>query len=110
MITPDSDIGGAIVRRRFTFGQRAMLAGDKLTREQVLSMPRANRNSMIENRFLQVVLRMDAGSAEPGERYAVHMGRGKYDVIEGRKLNDAPLTAAEAKKLAAQGPKATKAH
>ncbi|MGH6821930.1 MAG: hypothetical protein ACREC4_00310 [Methylocella sp.] len=65
-----------------------------------MRMPAANYRSMIENRILEVW--PDIGSTTPidGERYVVSLGFGRFAVIEGRKLNDAPLTKEQAAALA----------
>lgn len=94
------DIGGAIVRRTFTFDTRRLKTGDRLTREEVLGMPGANRNALMEKQYIDVLPRAaidpDAG------RFVVNRGFGKFDVIEGRKLNAEPLaTKDEAEALAA---------
>lgn len=112
----EDQIGGGVVARSFTSGQKKLPMGHRLSREEVLSIPLANRNSLIENRFLQVLFRdpgataVAASSADQMTRYAVHQGRGRYDVIEGRKLNTEPLTEAQAKDLAAKGTKKSKAN
>jgi hypothetical protein len=90
----DRDIGGARVRRRFTLGAGAVLAGASLTGDQVRALPIANRRAFVDSGFLEI---WPVG----GERHVVPRGGGKFDVIEGRKLNDAPLSLEDAKELAA---------
>lgn len=94
------DIGGAVVRRTFTFDTRRLKTGDKLTRDEVLGMPGANRNALIEKQYIDVLPR---AAVDPDtERFVVNRGFGKFDVIEGRKINPEPLTSKdEAEALAA---------
>ncbi len=96
-ITKADQIGGGVVRRAFRMGERYLLAGTKLTADEVMSINRPNRAAMIDNGMLAVW--PPSGDAR-GKRYAIHTGGGGYDVIEGRKLNDKPLTREEAKALA----------
>jgi hypothetical protein len=99
----DQDIGGAVVTRAFRRGTEFVRQGTRLTREDVLAMPRANRNSMIDNGMLAVypVAGLVAADPRPATRHVVSRGFGNFDVIEGRKLNDAPLTKEDAEDLAA---------
>jgi hypothetical protein len=100
-------IGGAYVRLGFNFGERRMKSGEALSREQILSMPIGNRRSLISSGHLECYPRApdagEAGAAAPaakGDRHMVHLGRGLYDVIEGVKLNEAPLSREDATALA----------
>jgi hypothetical protein len=97
MPLPDHAIGGAYIRRRFDMGTRTVYPGETLTREQVLAIPTANRRALINTGRLEVypIAPMAAGT----KRFAIHMGMGKFDVIEGTKLNNAPLTRAEAEAM-----------
>lgn len=93
-----NEIGGGIVRRRFNTANGAIPAGHKLTSGEIKAMPPGNRRALIENRFLEV---WPIGNAPAGgERHIVNLGFGKFDVVEGRKLNDKPLTKDEAEELA----------
>jgi hypothetical protein len=103
----DSAIGGAIVQRPFNMGGRYVKRGENLTAAQVLAMPVNNRRALIDNRQIDIYP-PQATSADPGaELHVVHRGAGAYDVILGRRLNDAPLTKAEAELLAAGSPRAS---
>lgn len=94
--------GGAYVRRRFIFGERDMIAGDQLTAEEVVSIPRANLMALINTGKIELWPGApDGAQTFVAERFACNRGFGKWDVIEGRKLNDAPLTKDEAEALAA---------
>lgn len=48
------EIGGGIVRRFFTSADTTHRAGEKLTAEQILAWPEANRRALIANRFIEV--------------------------------------------------------
>lgn len=55
--TPGSEIegaGGAYVRRRFTFGERDMVAGDMLKAEELSSIPPANLHSLINLSLIEL--------------------------------------------------------
>lgn len=91
------DIGGAQVQRPFSMGGQRTFVGQELSREQVLSMPANNRNAMIDSGM--IVIRPPKAAAEPAERFVVSRGFGKFDVIEGVKVNDRSLTKEEAEAL-----------
>lgn len=93
----EPDIGGAIVRRRVARGGlKPLLAGQRLSRDEVLAMPVSNRRALVSTQHIELFPRDGAG----GERHIVHLGRGQYDVIEGRKLTAAPVSKEEAEELA----------
>jgi hypothetical protein len=94
----DEDIGGAVVRRRVDRGgMPPLLAGARLTREEVLAMPTANRRSLVATERLWLLpLAADGVSA----RHIVQVGKGQYDVIQGVKLNDGPLSKDAAEEIA----------
>jgi hypothetical protein len=120
-----SQIGGAKVMRTFRLGDRQMYHGAMLTGDEVRAMAHNNRNALIEKGFLMVWPKevgmipgdgvsapIIAPSAPPpvslpaasAERHVSARGFGKWDVIEGRKVNDKPLTREEAHKLAGLPP------
>lgn len=90
----EAEIGGAVVRRGFTFGDDRLLAGHRLSREAILAA--VNLRQLIEHEYVRVVPRTDGD----GERHIVRVGRDQFDVIEGRKLNNAPLSKEAAEELA----------
>lgn len=97
----EADIGGAYVRRLFTFGSVKMMAPAKLTREQVLSIRPANRRSLIERGVIEVYPRARHDD-ESGIRMIVKgEKKNEYDVILGRKINEKPLTLDEAEAMVA---------
>lgn len=91
----EQDIGGAYVRRTFTNNGKQMKRGDQLTREEVLSFPRNNRVALTEGVFIEVYHKAPSG----GERFMIGVGNNEYNVIEGRMLNEEPLSKKEAEKL-----------
>lgn len=101
MLEPD-DIGGARVRRTFTRGAQIMRRGDTLNAEDICSMGANNRRALINAGYIEVwpkspIQSIGSGS---GSRHIVYLCRGQYDVIEGRKLNEKPLSKEDAEELA----------
>lgn len=103
----DDAIGGAFVRRGFTRftkdvpGGQYLKAGTRLTADEVRAIPMVNRRALATSGALDVYPVTPANAvAEDFERFVIHAGSGRYDVVAGRKLNDAPLTKAEAEALA----------
>lgn len=107
MRAPHPDhIGGGIVQQTFRTNGRSLFAGMKLTRDDLVKMPAQNRNALIEAGRI-VVWPRDAGatpsaapSAAGAQRFVSPRGFGKYDVIEGRKVNAEPVSREEAHALA----------
>lgn len=95
MVVQDSAIGGGVVQRRFKIGDRPVFVGTRLSRGEILAI--RNRRTLIGGGAISVY---PPAIAEPGERHIVHNGGGRYDVIEGRKLNSGPLSKDEAEDLA----------
>lgn len=102
---PDADIGGAFVRRGFTRftadGGAWLKAGTKLTADEVRSIPMVNRRALSVSGALDIYPVGPVAQVEDFDRYVIHRGGGHYDVIAGRKLNDEPMTKADAEALAA---------
>lgn len=108
------DIGGGVVKFGFRAGSKWLCAGTRLTADQICAFAAPNRQSLIDKGMLAVwpksgdelgvVSSGDAPGAivspVPAQRHVVHTGRGQYDVIEGHKLNDAPLKKPDAQTLA----------
>lgn len=91
-------VGGARVKRPMTvFGLR-LLPGYVMTAEEVNAIPHNNRLAMISNGYIEVW--SGVPEAEKTKRFVISLGFGKYDVIEGRKLNDGAMTKDEANALA----------
>lgn len=91
-------IGGGAVKRRFRIGAREVLAGDRLSAADVLAIPENNRRALIDSHYLETW----PAAAPDGERHVVRTGRDTYDVVEGHRVNAAPLSLDEAKALAAR--------
>lgn len=101
MIT-DHEIGGAVTQRRFTNAGTVLPVGARMTREDVMAIPASNRRALALNGFIAVHPRGDASAPTSDKRHIVHNGGGRFDVIAGHKLNDAPMTKEEAEELAAR--------
>lgn len=105
--------GGAYVRRSFNKGDVRVTPGMILTAAQFASIPKTNRRALVEQGFLEpwpaipgsaTHVPITEAPKEGSERHVVFRGN-KFDVIEGIKLNDKPLTREEAAALAAAGKK-----
>lgn len=99
--TPNSEIegaGGAYVRRRFTFGSRDMLAGDRLTAGEVASIPIANLQSLINLNLIELYPAPPTTGGDCFLMPADDAGK-RFHVIQGRQVTDEPLSrsAAQAK-------------
>lgn len=107
------DIAGGKVRRGFRMGDKYIPPGTVLTSEQILSMPYANRCALID-RFIEVWPAEAQRPAVPPVHEGptkvmmIHMGGGKFNVIEGWVMNEAPIERHEAEDLMKllQGPAA----
>lgn len=111
----EDQIGGGVVRRGFQFGDEYVKSGKRLTAEQIVGMPIANRKALVEKQYIDVYPKaatdlapVEAPAGATGERHVVSSGFGKFDVIEGRKLNSASLTKEEAMTLAGLAGKKSK--
>lgn len=100
MLVSHDSIGGAIVRRPFSREGAMMGPGARLTREECLAIPIRNLRALIASGALEVWSVEADVSQAPMERHVVSIGFGRYDVIEGRQLNDKPMSKEEAEALA----------
>ena len=91
---PESQIGGASVRRTFTNGGRHMRAGDRLSRDEVMAIALPNRRALADSGYIDL-FPLAPNVAAPGERIVVGVGKDKCNVI-----NSSPLTREQAEKLA----------
>lgn len=92
-LTADSlnDFGGAVVRRAFN-GKRT---GTILTADEVRSIAKANLRALISGGYLSLFPTPRRG----GKRFMRKNDEGMYDVIEGEKINDKPMSRDDAKAL-----------
>jgi hypothetical protein len=107
------DITDGMVARPFTTDDgtgrlKTLMPGTPLTHEQIRRIPLANRAALIDKGFISVIPKRVADSAAGSDRYVIHLGFGRYDVVEGRKLNHAPLNVEEAHEMAGLPPPAAK--
>ncbi len=107
-----NDIGAAVVTFPFRMGEKWLRSGTQLTHDQLAKMGTANRNSLIDKNYIYCVPKSMMGKTisvpismptDRQERHIVSRGFGRFDVIEGRKLNDEPLGKEAATVLAASG-------
>lgn len=102
-------IGSGIVERAITIAGERKMRGHELTHDVLARMPAANRNALIENRFISVfpksvtVLNRAVEHVPiadgTGEMHVIAKGFGKWDVIQGTVLGSG-LTREEANALA----------
>jgi len=97
-----TEFGGAYVRRRLEFNGVDRLPGSILTAADVESIPLANRTSLVNTGRIELF--PAPPPSEPVARIIVSAGGGKYHVVEGRQITDAPVTKAEAVALIADAP------
>ena len=90
-------VGGGVVRRSFSSGGKRIASGARLSAEEIKAMPVANRQALIDKRFIEV---FPKDIAAAGERHVVSAGFGKYNVIEGKKLTEFPVSKQEADAIA----------
>ena len=98
MLRANEQIGGAIVRRAFFRGTESVKAGTILTPDEVAAMPISNRRALASAGVIDPFPAVDAGH----DLFLMHVGHGRFDVIEGRRLNAEPLTKDEARALLAR--------
>lgn len=92
MIVKAESIGGGVVIRHFTMGGEHVGPGRQLTRDEVLALPVNNRQALIDQGRLDVY-------PPGGELHLISRGFGKYDVIQGSKLNIEPLSKEQAQAM-----------
>ncbi len=89
-------IGGGKVERPFRMGDKTLPRGTVLTGDEVRSIRTSNRSSLIDRGYLAIwpmeaVAQQVQHSLEPQERHVVNCGFGRYNVVEGRRLNEQAL-------------------
>ncbi len=96
----ERDIGGGIVTRTFRDGAVQRKVNDPntgfLTVAQIMAMPAANRQALIDKKYIAIYPRTPGNA----ERFVVSAAFGKFDVIEGVRVTDAPVAKDEAYALA----------
>jgi len=111
------EIAAGVVTFPFRMDGKWLKSGTNLSHEQLARMPTSNRNALQDKGFLYVWPKsalpaleaearkrgkmMPAGAAE---RHLQSLGFGRYNVIEGRKLNDKQLGREAAHELAGVKP------
>lgn len=102
-VMPSEDIGGGVVRRLFRAGEVTYHVSTRLPGGLIRGW--RNHRALIGQGFIDVWPSNPAGGSEEAatagvSRFVSNIGFGKFDVIEGRKLNDTPLNKDEAVALA----------
>jgi hypothetical protein len=97
-----NEIGGGYVRLAFTDSERLYKVGEPLTAAKIKSFHNHKRMIDIGKIAVYPPCPTTAPALAPSERHVVSAGFGRFDVFEGRKLNDKSLTKDEADKLAAR--------
>lgn len=97
---PINEISFGVVERAIMVGDTKMLRGTELSHDVLARMPPANRNALIENRFISVfpkgvTVRHSAAAPDvvvpvaeelreaQGEMHIISKGFGKWDVVQG---------------------------
>jgi hypothetical protein len=94
--------GGAYVRRRFEYGPEMLVPGDVLSADEVRKIPTANLSALVNTGRLELFPGAPGvKGALGGERHKIHVGGGKFIVVEGRQITETPITKAEADELVA---------
>lgn len=99
-VIQDHMIGGAKVQRGFQRGSEWVKPGTDISRNELLSMPRGNLQAMVDGGRIQLYPPTPAMLGGVGELHMISRGFGKYDIIEGRVLNEEPYTSKEAAETA----------
>lgn len=91
----------------FTRGNVRMKAGEHMTADEVRAIPLANRRALASAGYIEVyptrteVVRREAAPVKQ-DRFIVQVKKDQFNVIEGHRLNEQPLSREEAEALAAQ--------
>jgi hypothetical protein len=92
-------MGGALLRRPLTSNGARLPAGTVLNPEQFAAITYATRRVLVRDEAILPFYQ--PASAAGSERFVIHRGNGRYDVVVGTRLNADPLTREEADTLAA---------
>lgn len=102
----ERDIGGGIVTRTFRDGEIQRKSNDPktgfLTAAQIMAMPAANRQALIDKKYIAIYPRTPGNA----ERFVIPAAFGKFEVIEGVRVTDAPVAKDQAYALAGIEPEA----
>jgi len=85
------EAGGAYVRRAFDFGDRQLKNGDKLTMEELASIPEANLQALVNTKVLQLWPKGPTEIFIP-ERFLVATEDGKFLVVDGQRVTKKPVS------------------
>ena len=97
---PCGEHGGVTVRTVFGPGGRRLPPKTEITADEAMTLWNpANRRAVADSGAVRWHTNPPAVT-EPTERHVVSRGFGKFDVIEGRIINSAPLTKEHAEAMA----------
>ena len=112
---PGFELAGAVVRRPFSKGGERVPIGTVLSAEDFLAIGYPVRRIFVANSQLTPFYRRpgdpaympppprDIEAAPEAAHHIIHRGGGRFDVVKGIILNDAPLTREAAEAIAKQG-------
>lgn len=95
MYLPDSEIGGGKVLRTFTRGGERLQAGHMLTRDEMLSIPTANRRALVDSNYISLY------PLAAGEGHITQVSKNGFIVIKGVKVTPEPVSREEAERIVA---------
>lgn len=98
----DEHIGGGTVMRGFTKNGEWVKPGTKMTREELMALPRLNLQALVDTSKISLFPPAPGQIEGMGELIMVNRGFGRFDVLQGRRINDDPLTKDEAEALMAK--------
>lgn len=98
----DEHIGGGTVTRGFTSNGEWVRPGTRLTREELLKLPRTNLQALVDTDKVHLFPPAPGQIDGMGEMHLVSRGFGKFDVFQGRRVNEEPLSKEEAEALMAK--------
>lgn len=94
-VPPSAPPADWVVSRSFRVGDRQLSRGTRLAGDELAAM--RNWRALVANRFVEIA------PPQPHQivRFAISKGFGRWDVLQGRRLNGRPLSKDEATALAA---------
>lgn len=95
-------VAGARVHRAFERSGGRVLPGTILSPDEYQAIGRPSRRVMVKNGQIEPFYARQGTPGVDVQRYVIHRGAGRYDVIEGTLLTPEWLTKEEAERLAGQ--------
>lgn len=102
-VAPDGYVvAGARVMRGFEKGGEKVRPGALISAAEFTAMGRSSRRVMVKNGQIEPFYALRGTPGVDVQRYVIHRGAGRYDVIEGTLLTPEWLTKEDAEALAAK--------